>query len=110
MKIDFNKKLALFAIILGFIAIFGGNPQHKTNTILNLEDLKAQIIDNSNKISVLDLAERIIKQKADFRLIDMRDEKSYNEYHIPVAENIKISDFNEFLMPKNEKYLSLIHI
>lgn len=99
-----NKKLALLAFILGFIAIFGGNPQVKKQLVVDTDDLANQIVQSSDEISVKVLAEKIIKEESDFRLIDLRDENKYNEYHIPVAENIKVKDFNDIEMPRNEKY------
>jgi rhodanese-related sulfurtransferase len=103
-SININKKLALFVVIIGFLAIFGGNPQSKSRMVVDTKELAAQMTSKSNYISVFNLADKIIKAEADFRLIDMRNEANYNEYNIPGSENILISDFNESDMPRNEKY------
>ncbi|MFC2131741.1 rhodanese-like domain-containing protein [Bacteroidota bacterium] len=100
-----NKKLAFFAFILGVIAIFGGNPQTNSKVAIDTEDLAIQIENKDNRITVADLSDWIIKEKLDFRLIDIRDVEKYNEYHIPLAENMAVTDFNTEEMPRNSKYL-----
>lgn len=105
MKLDLNRKFAIVAVVLGFLAIFGGNPQTESKTVVDTNSFISEIVNGENNICVKDLAEWIIKQKADFRLIDIRTEEQFNEYHIPLAENINISYFNEIDMPRNEKYI-----
>jgi len=99
-----NKKLALIAIVLGIIAIFGGNPNDDKKVSFNTDDLALMIDKKVDRISVNELAEKIIENKADFRLIDIRDKSDYDKYHIPLAECYKVVNFNLSDMPRNTQY------
>ncbi len=103
-SLHINQKLAIFALALGFIAIFAGNPQSKNRTTVDTKELAAQIASDNDKISATDLADKIVKGESDFRLIDLRKESEFNKYHIPLAENLRVTDFNDIDMPRNEKY------
>ena len=54
-------------------------------------------------VSVEDLADWIIQSKLDFRLIDLRTEKEFAEYHIPNSENKTLTALEKADIPKNEK-------
>jgi rhodanese-related sulfurtransferase len=105
MRGKINKYLAFAALGLGFIAVFLGNPVNKGRATVDTKALAIQISDSSNRISSLDLADWIIKGNADYRLIDLRKEDKYNEYHIPSAENIEIGVINESDLAKNQKII-----
>jgi len=102
--LSLNKKLALLAFLLGVIAVFGGNAHNKQQLVVDTAELANQINQTNDGINVIALADKIIKGQADFRLIDLRAEKKFNEYHVPSAENIMVSGFNDIDMPRNEKY------
>lgn len=91
-KLTIQKKLALVAIVLGFLAIFAGSPYDKTNITLNAKELALIAEKNEDNISVQNVADWIIKGKVDFRLIDTRTPEEYEKYHIPLAQNIQPAD------------------
>ncbi len=92
-----NRKLALLAFTLGLLAVFAGNPYHGTSVTIDAKEL-AMIVDNKvDHIDVTELTDWIMKRSADYRLIDLRSEQEYRDYHIPTSENIptaKITDAN----------------
>lgn len=105
INLSTNNKLALIALILGFIAVFFGTPYESNKAMVNTEELALNIIDTNNIISPLQLAEWIIQGKVDYRLIDLRDENQYEDYFIPGAENIPPTKIKSSELLRNEKIL-----
>lgn len=100
-----NKKLAFIAILLGFFALFLGNP-YKGNLIsIDTKELGLIVEKAEDHITVDQLADWLIQGKADFRLIDLRTEKEFSEYHIPNSENITITGLEKAEIPKSEKII-----
>ena len=100
-----RKRIGILAIILGIIAAFIGNPQNSTTASVNIKELSMVADKDINTVTVQELADWIIKGKMDYRLIDLRPEKEYNEYNIPTSENIAVSDITKADLMRNEKIL-----
>ena len=104
-KLNLNKKLALIAIALGFFAVFLGSP-YKGNLIsMDTKELGIIVQKEVDHVNAEDLADKIIQGKMDYRLIDLRTEKEFGEYHIPTAENITITGLEKAEIPKSEKII-----
>jgi rhodanese-related sulfurtransferase len=99
------KKLALVAFILGLIAVFAGSPYSGSTITVNAKDLVLTTVKNSDKVNVLELADWIIKQKSDYTLVDLRDEKEFTEYFIPTAINIPLETLPESGLLRNQKII-----
>ena len=85
-----NKQLGFtVAIILGIIMVFlPGSDKSKFN--FDPELLSSIIVSNEDQISPETLSEWIIEERKDYRLIDIRDEKEFNEGNIKTSENIPL--------------------
>jgi hypothetical protein len=105
VKLPIRKRVGILAIILGFLAIFAGNPYEKTTTRVNVKELSSITVTNENSINVYDLADWIIKEKLDYRLIDLRDENKFAAYNIPGSECIPIRELFESKLMRNEKII-----
>lgn len=99
------KKLALVALLFGVIAIFAGSPYNGSTIKVNAKDIALSTVKNSDKINVLELADWIIKEKSDYTLVDLRDEKEFNEYFIPTAVNIPLETLPEAGLLRNQKII-----
>jgi len=99
------KKLALFALVLGVIAVFAGSPYMGSEVKVNTKDLALSTVKNSDKIQPLELADWIIKGKADYTLVDVRDENQFSEYFIPTAVNIPLPQLPESDLLRNQKII-----
>lgn len=99
------KKLALVALILGIIAVFAGSPYMGSEVKVNTKDLALSTVKNSDKIQQLELADWIIKSKADYTLVDVRSEDQFNEYNIPTAINIPLPQLPESDLLRNQKII-----
>jgi len=104
---DFStpKKLGFFALTLGFFAVFGGNPYDNAVSRIDSKDLSLIVENKADHITVDELADWIISGKSDYRLIDLNEPSKFAEYHIPPAENIKLTDLPDSDILKNEKII-----
>ncbi|MBL7995213.1 rhodanese-like domain-containing protein, partial [bacterium] len=103
--LSLNYRLASIALLLGFIGLFAGSPYHGSRTTINSKEL-GLIVDNEvDHVKVEELADWIIQGKADFRLLDLRSEKEFNEYRIPLSENVKTSSLEKYPLLRNEKII-----
>lgn len=104
-KLNKEKKLGLFALALGFFAIFGGTPNNNVKVTINAKELSLLTETQIDKVKPEELADWIIQGKVDYRLIDIRSPKAYKEYHIPVAENISSADLYKTTFLPTEKII-----
>lgn len=102
-KTDLKIKLAFIAIFLGVVAFIISNPFDNVNAKINAKDLAVMVQNEVDHVNVEDLADWIIKGKSDYRLIDLRTEKEFNEYNIPGSENIPITNLLDGELTRNEK-------
>jgi rhodanese-related sulfurtransferase len=102
-NLSLNKKLGLFAFALGFLALFAGSPYHGTEATVNAKELALIVEKEVDHVSVQTLADWIIQGKSDFRLVDLRNEMDFMEYHVPSAENVPLSGLDQTNLQHNEK-------
>lgn len=104
-NLSLNKKLALIAISLGLVALIAGDPYGGTTIKVNEKSIVLSTVNNSDKVSVNELADWIIKNKSDFELIDLRNEEKFNEYSIPNARNIPLVQIPSSDLLRNQKII-----
>lgn len=105
LKLTLNQKLALVAAVLGVLALFAGNPYRGHTTTIDVKELGLLVEKETDHVSVDELADWIIKGKSDFRLIDVRSAKEFEQYHIPSAENIPVGSLLDGGLMRNEKII-----
>lgn len=108
MKISFknwtiNQKLALVIGALGFLAVFAGSPYKGFTTKIDTLELAAIVEKEVDHVSPEELAGWIIQGKVDYRLVDLRKESDFAEYHIATAENISLPALTDGRLARNEK-------
>jgi len=104
-KIDLKIKLASLAILLGLIAFIISDPFDNLYAKINTKELAVMVQKEVDHVNVDELADWIIKGKSDYRLIDLRSEKEFNEYNIPGSENILITNLLDGQISRNEKII-----
>jgi hypothetical protein len=72
---------------------------------MNVKELGLLVEKQTDHVSVEELADWIIKGRADYRLIDVRSPKEYEEYFIPTAENIPVASLLDAGLQRNEKLI-----
>jgi hypothetical protein len=102
-NLSLNKKLGLVALVLGFVALFAGSPYRGSQATVNAKELALIVEKEVDHVNVETLADWIIQGKPDYRLVDLRIEKDFADYHIPSAENIALSSLDQSNLQRNEK-------
>lgn len=104
-KLNTNQKLAAFVIILGIFAVFAGNPYKGNNLKIDAKEIALIVQKELDHITAEELADWIIQGKIDYRLIDLRSEKEFLEYHIPTAENLELTALSTQTFLPTEKII-----
>jgi rhodanese-related sulfurtransferase len=102
-NLSLNRRLALVALALGLLAVFGPNPYRGAGASVNTKETAIQMATGGDQVGVTALADWIIQGRADFRVVDLRPATAYAEYHIPPAENIPVASLNTSSLQRNEK-------
>jgi rhodanese-related sulfurtransferase len=102
-NLSLNKKLALFVLALGFLALFAGSPYKGSELKVDASELAIIVQKEVDHVASEELAGWIVQGKADYRLVDLRNEKDFGEYHIPTAESIQLTALKEAQLGRNEK-------
>ncbi|MDP2036767.1 MAG: rhodanese-like domain-containing protein [Ignavibacteria bacterium] len=105
MKLSTPWKLAILAGLLGFIALIIGDPANKNVIDVNAKEMALSTIKNQDRIDVMTLADWLIKENADYTLVDLRSEKEFGEYNIPTSVNIPIESILNSDLMRNQKIL-----
>lgn len=104
-NLSLNGRLAAIAFLLGFVALFAGSPYKGAGATVNTKELSIAMATGADQVAVTTLADWIIQGKADFRVVDLRPEASYAEYHIPPAEHISVAGLAQSSLQRNEKVI-----
>lgn len=98
-----NQKLALVVGVVGFLAVFAGSPYKGFTSKIDSQELAVVVEKEVDHVSPEELAGWIITGKADYRLVDLRKETEFSEYHIPTAENIVLPSISDGQLNRGEK-------
>jgi rhodanese-related sulfurtransferase len=101
--LSLNRRLALLVIVLGAVAVFAGNPYGGTSTRVSAKELAVIVGTEVDHVSPEELANWIIQGRVDFRLVDLRNEAAFAEYHIPQAELVPMEGLLDHGLQRNEK-------
>src|SRR5512139_3684844 len=89
-KLTLNQKLGVLALALGALAVYADvAPSHTIK--VNAKELLTSVERAEDHVTPAELAAWIIEGRNDYRLVDVRDEKSFAQYHIPTAENVPLA-------------------
>lgn len=97
-----NRALAAAALVLGLLATIG-RPAQGHKVTLDTQELATIVEGKVDHVSARELADWIVQGKADWRLIDLRDEAAFAAYHIPDAENVPLTQLPDYGLGHNEK-------
>jgi rhodanese-related sulfurtransferase len=100
--LSLNQKLGVLAVALGALAVFANvAPGHSVT--VNAKELLTSVERREDHVSPPELAAWIIEGRADYRLVDVRDQKVFAEYHIPTAENVPLSTVLDGPLSRTDK-------
>jgi rhodanese-related sulfurtransferase len=101
-RLSLNQKLAAGALTLGLLGLFA-RPNRGNVITLDVKELATIIDKEGDHVTAGELGGWIVAGHADYRLIDLRSEKEYAEYHIPTAENVTLTALPDAPLLANEK-------
>jgi len=96
------RALALGLAAVGLCAAFAGDPYRGNHTSIDTKDLAIRVGKGVDLIEPMQLADWIIQDKNDFRLVDLRAANDYNIYHIPSAEDLPLASLTPDFAVHNE--------
>lgn len=105
LRLTLNQTLGLILFALGLGALLIGNPGSGAVVTVDTRELGRIIQAEVDHVAPKALADWIIQGKTDFRLIDLRSEKDYAQYHIPGAENVPPAALSDYGLLRNEKII-----
>ncbi len=98
-----NRKLGLFILLLGLLAVFAGNPYAGHSVNLDVRELAMIVEKEVDHVGPSELADWIIQGRSDYRVIDLRSATEFARYRIPVAENVPLSRLRDYGLGRNER-------
>jgi hypothetical protein len=101
-RLTLNQKLAAVALALGAIALFS-QPHRGPFVKLDARELALVVEEQVDHVTASELAAWIVEGRADYRLLDLRNELEYATYHIPTAENVPLPGLADYPLQRNEK-------
>jgi rhodanese-related sulfurtransferase len=104
-NISLNHRLAFIAITLGIVGLFAGSPYRGSKATIDTKEMALIVGKEVDHVKVDELADWIIKNRSDFRLLDLRGEKEFAAYHIPNAENVPLASLETYLLQRNEQII-----
>lgn len=101
-KLTLNQKLGVLALALGAVAVFANVAPGYTVRV-NAKELLTGVERQEDHVTAPELATWIIEGRTDYRLVDVRDEKAFAEYHIPGAENVPLATVLDGALSRTDK-------
>jgi uncharacterized protein len=80
-----HRALGSMALVLGALAAFAGSPYREA---LDVKQLASEVAREEDHVTAIELATWIKDRKPGLRVLDLRPEPEFDEYHIPGAENV----------------------
>lgn len=100
--LSLNQKLGVVAFLLGAVAVFG-TPQTGPVSRVDGRELARIVETGASRVSPGELAAWILEGRADYRLLDLRDEAAIAAYTIPTAEPVRVTELLHHDLARNEK-------
>jgi rhodanese-related sulfurtransferase len=89
---DIERGLAAVAIIAGALAVIAGTPTRAMRGSVNVTELARIVEHEEDHVTARELARWIRDDKAGLRVLDIRSDSEYAEFHIPGALRVPIAD------------------
>jgi rhodanese-related sulfurtransferase len=101
-QLPLRRRLALAALASGALALFA-DVRAGGSVRLHERELLATLAREDDHVAPGELAGWIVAGRADYRLLDLRDEAAFDAYHIPTAEHAPLGALRAAELPRNEK-------
>lgn len=83
-----HRALAAIAIVLGGLAPFAGSPYPPS--AIDVQRLAKEVATEQDHVTAIELANWIKERKRGLRVLDLRTQKEFDDYHVPGAELVSL--------------------
>jgi rhodanese-related sulfurtransferase len=111
MTIDVTRRpriergLAIAAIIGGVLAVVAGSPTRATRGSVNVSELAWIVEHEEDHVTATELAKWIRDDKAGLRVIDIRPDSEFNDFHVPTARRVALSEIAQMSLDSAATYV-----
>jgi rhodanese-related sulfurtransferase len=100
-----ERGLAIAAIVAGGLAVIAGTPGRGTRGTVDVTRL-AQIVEREDDhVTAIELARWIRDDKAGLRVLDIRPDSEYDEFHIPGAKRVPLGEIARMALDTAATYV-----
>lgn len=97
-----RRALAAAALALGVIAL-AGDPGRGHVVTLDTRELAGIVDAQVDHVRATDLADWIVQNRSDYRLVDLRTPAEFAAYHVPTSENVPLAELMDAGLARNER-------
>ena len=87
-----ERALAIAAIVAGGLAVIAGTPSREVRGSVDVARLAEIVEREDDHVTAVELARWIRDDKAGLRVIDIRPDSEYGEFHIPGAKRVPLGE------------------
>lgn len=90
LALTVNQKLAVAAVALGAVGLFGPNPYARGFVTVNVKELAARADTQADRVAPLALAELLMRGTREVQIVDLRAPAAYEAGGLPQAVNMTV--------------------
>ena len=87
-----ERGLAIAAIVGGALAVVAGTPTRPTRGSVDVTELARIVEHEEDHVTAVELAKWIRDDKAGLRVLDIRSDSEFSEFHIPGAKRVPLGE------------------
>ena len=87
-----ERALAIVAVVGGALAVIAGNPTRPVGGAVDVTELARIVEHEEDHVTAVELAKWIRDDKAGLRILDIRSDSEFDDFHIPRATRVPLAD------------------
>ncbi len=87
-----ERMLAVVAVVGGALAVVAGSPTRATRGSVDVTELARIVEHEEDHVTAVELAKWIRDDKPRLRILDIRADSEFDEYHIPAATRVPLAE------------------
>lgn len=87
-----ERALAIAAVVGGALAVVAGNPTRPVGGTVDVTELARIVEHEEDHVTAVKLAKWIRDDKAGLRILDIRSDSEFDDFHIPRATHMPLAD------------------
>lgn len=100
-----ERGLAITAIIAGALAVVAGTPDRPTRGSVNVTELARIVEHEEDHVTAVELAKWIRDHKSGLRILDIRSDSEFTEFHVPGAERVPLAEIARMALDSATTYV-----